>query len=191
MPNSSLSRNVVLALIGLTLALHSAEEYFAFPFFVPSLGHQLPSWMPSPALQHDVNTLRIGLIVGTVASCIVIACAILTRMHGFLIASLFVEAILLVNAFAHSFTALLRRGYVPGLVTAILINLPFGIYVFRRAVREGWIRRYRAWQLIIIAFVVHLAWLGTGVMRAERTEQGTSSSSAAVFVNSLTVPVPR
>ena len=161
-----LSRNAVLALIGMTLALHGAEEFFAFPFFMPSLGHQLPSWMPSPALHHDVSNLRIWLIVGTVASCIVIACAIITRMHGFLIASLFVEAILLVNAFAHTFTALLRHGYVPGLVTAILINLPFGIYVFRRSVRDDWIRRNRAWQLIIVAFVVHLVWLGTGLMRA-------------------------
>ncbi len=191
MPNRSLSRNVVLALIGVTLAVHTAEEFFAFPIFMPSLGHQLPSWMPSPALRHDVSSLRIALIVGTVLPCLVIACAIVTRMHGFLIASLFVEAILLVNALAHSFTAILRRGYVPGLVTAILINLPFGIYVFRRAVREGWIRRYRAWQLIIIAFVVHLVWLGTGVMTAKRMEGKASSSSAAAFVSSLTVPIPR
>jgi hypothetical protein len=187
----SLSRNVVLALIGVTLALHLAEEYFAFPLYAPSLGRDLPSWMPSPALQHDVSKLQIALIVGTVVPCIVIACAIITRIHGFLIASLFVEAILLVNAFAHSFTALLRGGYVPGLVSAILINLPFGIYVFRCAVKEGWIRRYRAWQLIIIAFVVHLVWLGTGVMRAKGTEQEANSSSAAVFVSSLTVPIPR
>jgi len=164
---SRLSRNLVLALIGVTLALHDAEEFFAFPLFLPTLGRRMPSWMPSPATQHNIANLRIALIFATLLPCIVIACAIVTRIHGFLLASLFVEVILLVNAFAHTLTALLLRSYVPGLVTAILINLPFGIYVFRRSIREGWIRRYRAWQFVIIAILVHVVWLATGVMRAQ------------------------
>ena len=164
---SRISRSTVLALIGVTLALHNGEEFFAFPIFLPSLGHRMPSWMPSPATQHNIANLRIALIFATVLPCIVIACAIITRIHGFLIASLFVEVILLVNAFAHTLTALLLRSYVPGLVTAILINLPFGIYVFRRSIREGWISRYRAWQLVIIAILIHVVWLATGIMRAQ------------------------
>ncbi len=158
----------MLALIGVTLALHLAEEYITFPIYIPSLGRQLPWWLPSPALQHSMTNLRITLIVGTVLPCLVIAWAIMSRSHGFLIASLLVEAVLLVNAFAHILTAFLRGGYVPGLITAVLINLPFGIYVFRTAVRQRWIRRYRAWQLIIVAIVLHVVWLASGVLTASR-----------------------
>ena len=161
------SRNTVLALIAVTLAVHLAEEYFAFPIYLHSLGRQLPAWLPSPALQHSMTNLHIALIVGTVIPCVVIVWAIVSRSHGFLIASLFVEAVLLVNGFAHALSAGLRGGYVPGLITGILINIPFGIYVFRKVVREGWIRRYRAWQLIIVAVLVHVAWLGSSFLTAK------------------------
>ena len=157
----------MLALIAVTLAVHLAEEFIAFPLYISSLGRQLPAWLPSPALQHSMTNLRIALIVGTVIPSLVILWAIISRSHGFLIASLVVEAVLLVNGFAHLLSAVLRGGYVPGLITGVLINIPFGIYVFRKVVREGWIRRYRAWQLIVAAILVHVAWLGSSVLSAK------------------------
>lgn len=170
--STGLSRTAVLALIAVNLAVHLAEEFIAFPVYVSSLGRQLPAWLPSPALQHSMTNLRIALIAGTVLPCIVIAWAIISRSHGFLIASLFVEAVLLVNGFAHALSAALRGGYVPGLITGILINIPFGIYVFRKAVKEGWIRRYRAWQLIIISVLLHVAWLASSLLTAKPTPHG-------------------
>ena len=164
---SLLSRNVVLAMVALTLALHDGEEYFTFPSFMAKAStRQISGWLPSPALQHSVTNLHIALILATVLPGAVILWAIISRSHGFLLAALFVEAVLLVNAFFHIFTAAVLASYVPGLITAALINLPFGIYVFRRAVRDGWIRRHRAWQLIIAAVVVHVIWLGSGVVRS-------------------------
>lgn len=161
-----LSRNTVLALIGVTLALHDAEEYFAFPAFIASSStRQLSGWLPSPALQHSLANLHIALILATVLPGIFIIWAILSPRHWLLIAALLVEAVLLVNAFAHTLAALLRGGYVPGLVTAVLVNLPFGLYVFRRAVRESWIRRSTAWQLIVAAVLLHVVWLGTGLLK--------------------------
>jgi hypothetical protein len=164
-PRIALSRNQTLALIAITLILHTAEEYVAFPLSLSSLGRQLPWWLPAPALRHSMTNLHIALIAGAVLPSLVIVWAIISRSHGFLIASLFVEAILLVNAFAHMLTAILKFGYVPGLITAVLINLPFGIYVFRRAVSERWIRNYRAWQLLAAALVVHVIWIYSGVIR--------------------------
>ncbi len=165
---SRLSRSAVLALIALTLALHNAEEYIAFPMFLKSLGSQLSGWLPAPALQHSTANLHIALILATVLPGIFIVWAIVSRRQWLLIAALLVEAVLLVNAFAHSLAALLRGGYVPGLVTAVLINLPFGIYVFRRAVRDGWIPRSRVWQLIGVAILLHIIWLSSGILRAKR-----------------------
>ena len=164
-----LSRNAVLALIAVTLAIHMAEEYFAFPIFMAKAStREISGWLPSPAMQHSVTNLHILLILAAVLPGAVIVWAIVSRSHGFLLAALFVEAVLLVNAFAHSLAAILRGGYVPGLITAVLINLPFGLYVFRKAVREGWIRRHRAWQLIGAAILVHVIWLSTGILAAHR-----------------------
>ncbi len=42
-----------------------------------------------------------------------------------------------------------------------MINLPFGVYVLRRAVREKWIPSRTVWQLIAIALVLHIAALGS------------------------------
>lgn len=163
-----LSRSAVLALIGITLAMHNTEEYFAFPLFFKSLGRQLSGWLPAPALRHSVTNLHVALILATVLPGIFIVWAIFSRRQWLLIAALLVEAVLLVNAFAHSLAAVLRGGYVPGLITAVLINLPFGLYVFRRAVKDGWIRASVAWQLIGVAVVLHVAWLSTGLWLAKR-----------------------
>ena len=165
MPDNLLSRNAVLGFIAITLALHNAEEYISFPAFIASSStRQLSPWLPSPALQHSATNLHVALILATVLPAIFIVWAIFSSRQWLLIASLLVEAVLLVNAFAHMLTAILRGGYVPGLITAVLINLPFGIYVFRRAVTDRWIRRTVAWQLIGIAFVLHVVWLSVGLL---------------------------
>jgi hypothetical protein len=41
-----------------------------------------------------------------------------------------------------------------------MINLPFGVYVLRRAVKEQWIPSRTVWQLIGTALVLHIAALG-------------------------------
>ncbi len=165
--SSLLSRKAVLALIAVTLAIHDAEEYFTFPLFLRSLGRQLSGWLPAPALQHNMANLHLALILATVLPGIFIVWAIFWPRQWLLIAALLVEAVLLVNALFHMLAAVLRGGYVPGLITAALINLPFGLYVFRRAVRDRWIRRSVAWQLIIVAILVHVAWLSSGVLTAK------------------------
>jgi hypothetical protein len=54
-----------------------------------------------------------------------------------------------------------NRGYVPGLITAALINLPFGIYVLRRAVKDQWISSRVAWLMLGVAVLLHLAAVGS------------------------------
>ena len=51
--------------------------------------------------------------------------------------------------------AIWARGYSPGLVTALLVNLPFSLFLFRRALRASWVRpRDLAW-LLVAALLVH------------------------------------
>ena len=90
-----------------------------------------------------------------------IAWAIMRPRKALLVSALFLESVLLVNAGWHIFAAWVRGGYAPGVLTAVLINLPFGVYVLRRAVSEQWIPARTAWLLIGIALVLHIAALGS------------------------------
>jgi len=156
----SLSRSALLALIGLTLALHTIEEYLTFPEFLSSAG-RLPEWLHPNKFLHNWHELRIALVIATVLPLAVIAWAILRPRKGLLISALLLESILLVNAAWHILAALVRHGYAPGVVTAVLINLPFGVYVLRRAVKEQWIGAQTAGLLIGIALVLHVVALGS------------------------------
>ena len=155
-----LSRNAVLVLIGVTLVLHTTEEYLTFPAFLWS-STRLSRWLPTPALLHNPHELHLALVMATVLPLLVVVWAILRPNKGLLIAVLFLEAVLLVNAGWHIFAALVRGGYAPGLITAMLINLPFGVYVLRRAVKEQWIAPRTAWQLIATALVLHIISVGS------------------------------
>ncbi len=156
----SLSRNAVLSLIGVTLVLHTTEEILTFPAFLAS-DDRLRRWLSPHGFLQSPQYLRTALVVATVLPLAVIAWAILRPRKARLVAVLFVECILLVNAGWHIFAAVLRGGYAPGVLTAVLINLPFGVYVMRRAVKEQWIPARTAWLLIGIALVLHFAALGS------------------------------
>lgn len=72
---SSLSRNAVPALIGITLVLHTAEEYVAFPRFL-SAPSRLPSCLPPPRLLQNHCDIHVALVIATVLPLGVIAWAI-------------------------------------------------------------------------------------------------------------------
>ncbi len=156
----SLSRNAVLALIGVTLVLHTAEEYLTFPNFLSSPSG-LPRWLPPPRLLLHSQDLHVALVMATVLPLAVIVWAILRPRKALLVLVLLLESILLVNAGWHILASLIRGGYAPGVVTAVLINLPFGVYVLRRAAKEQWIGTRTAWQLVGIALVLHIVAVGS------------------------------
>jgi prepilin signal peptidase PulO-like enzyme (type II secretory pathway) len=158
--------NALLALISLTLVLHHAEEYLAFPAFFASAGGRLGRWFPAAGLARTSRRLPRALLLATVLPLLVIAAAFVTGSHALLVAALFIETVLLVNAVGHSLTALLLGSHVPGLITAVVINLPVGIYVLQRALREQWIRPNAAWQLIGVAIALHLIWHSSVYWRA-------------------------
>jgi hypothetical protein len=75
----------------------------------------------------------------------------LADQTGYLIV-LGIQAILLVNAFVPHIASTIRfRMYSPGVVTAILITLPFSFYLFRRALSESILNWAQFWMLLGIA----------------------------------------
>ena len=167
----SLSRNALLALVGLTLVLHDAEEYLTFPGFFASPG-RLSGCLSTLAFQHNTHELRLALVAATVLPLCFVIAAVLTQRRWLLVAVLFLKSVLLVNALGHTIAALINGGYVPGLITALLINLPFGVYLLRRAVRESWVPPAAVWQMIAVAIVVHVVWLSSGLWAVTQTTRG-------------------
>src|SRR6185503_14879720 len=70
--------------------------------------------------------------------------------------ALLVQAVIFLNALWHVATALVVfQGYAPGLLSAVLLNLPYSIIVYRKARRERWLSTSASWLLLPGALVVH------------------------------------
>lgn len=75
----------------------------------------------------------------------------LANQTGYLIV-LGIQAILLFNAFVPHLAATIRfRMYSPGVITAILLTLPFSYYLFQRALNENMLNWNQFWILLGIA----------------------------------------
>ncbi len=62
-----------------------------------------------------------------------------------------IQMVMLVNVFMpHLATAIRFRKYSPGMVTGLLLNLPFSIYLFQRAMQEGFMSWQLVWMLLAI-----------------------------------------
>lgn len=65
------------------------------------------------------------------------------------------QVVMLINVFAHTLMAMFLRGYAPGLITALLINLPFSVYLLRRAVHENWMSKRAVLWMFPAGLLVH------------------------------------
>ena len=122
---------VLLWLVPVFFMLHNIEE-------VPSM----ESWsIRLPLKIHPTVSTRqfvVAVTFLTLASFLLtyVSLAWLPTSTGYLII-LGMQAVMLVNAFVpHLMTTIRFRLYSPGVVTAMLITLPFSIYLFQRAFAE-------------------------------------------------------
>jgi hypothetical protein len=150
-----LGRRRLLWLVPLLLTLHGLEEAVFMPGFLERLAGRMPSFLSGLLPELTLPQLLAALALITVAPYLFAASGPLERRSRAFFLVLGTQMLVLVNVAAHLAGAVWMRGYVPGLVTALLVNLPFSIYLFRRALRGGWVRsREMAW-LALAALLVH------------------------------------
>ncbi len=70
-------------------------------------------------------------------------------------ALLAIQATMLLNVASHVGAAVLMRGYSPGLVTAVLVNLPFSLWLIAIVWREHWYSSSALLWLIPLALLLH------------------------------------
>jgi hypothetical protein len=160
----------VLWLVPALLALHNAEEALFFPRYLPFVLSRLPAgWQ---AVIAPLTTGQVWGALAVVTSAAFLAAWWAVRSPGSALALwlvLLIQAAVLLNAVWHAAAAVvLFGGYAPGVVTAVLLNLPFSIYLLHRAATERWIGRGALWALVPGAVLLHGPLLAALLVASER-----------------------
>jgi hypothetical protein len=145
-PLDKLSFAQLLWGVPILLAIHNLEEA---PF--------MAKWSRELSLPiHPVVSTRqfvVAISLLTIAGCALtyLGIHLIAQPIGFLLI-LGVQMIMLVNAIAPHLIATLRfRKYSPGVITGLLLNVPFSLYLFQRALQEGLLTWQLVWILMAIA----------------------------------------
>jgi Protein of unknown function with HXXEE motif len=160
--NGTLSRPAPPSLIWFVPAailLHHIEEGLALRRYTLRVLALLPeavrAWTP-----------RAGYVYGALVVATAIPTLLALLAHGRAGRSwatygvLLVAAVMLVNVLWHLAAAVLLRGYAPGVVTAVAINMPVMSTVLRWARREGWLSAGGLWVYVAIGVMLH----GSGLL---------------------------
>jgi hypothetical protein len=160
----------VLWLVPLLLAVHNAEEALFFPRYLPFVLYRLPAtWQ---ALIAPLTTGQVGAALAVVTAVAFIVAWWSYRRPESALALwlvLLIQAAVLLNVLWHVAAAVvLFGGYAPGVVTAVLINLPFSVFLLGRASRERWLGPRALWGLVPAAIVLHGPLLAALLVFTER-----------------------
>lgn len=137
-------------------AAHNAEEALAIPHYLPGIEAVAPALIARRAEAVTTTVFIEGTLVVTVIAAALAAWAIRRPRHAMACGwMLLFQSVVLLNTVAHVVAAMALRGYAPGLVTAVVVNGPFSVYVLGRAWRERWVARRTFGALAPAAVVVH------------------------------------
>jgi len=139
--------NRLLWLAPVVLALHNLEEALTMPRW----GAKLPGWPSLTPVQFDAALVAITLIPLLLAPL-----AVRYGKRSLPLYLLFgVQSIMTWNALTHIAAALLLRRYVPGLVTAIFVMLPYTHDLYGRGLHQGYITRRGATIALVAGLLLY------------------------------------
>jgi hypothetical protein len=151
-----ISRRSWYVLLALAFAVHNGEEALAAAGLIEFMQTRAPGFLRefysgvTPAeLQASLlilTALGLGVTAAAARAPVAPASAFAMMVFGTLIG---------LNAVAHIGLAMVARTYMPGLVTALLINLPLALIMLVRARREGWVASAAFWAVFPVGFVLH------------------------------------
>ena len=160
---SRLSYRSLQRTLALVIALHNAEEGITAGAYLPRVREiieRVPALRERGLLPPSLPRLYLALIVVTLVPALIIGWATTGRDSSVkreVVAV--IAAALLWNVFLPHIPAMIvLRGYVPGGVTALLVNRPFCLYLFRRSLIEQMLtRRQLTVALIVGLFLLVVA----------------------------------
>jgi nucleoside recognition membrane protein YjiH len=121
------------------MALHNAEEAITFPAYPEVVLARMPDgWQRVSATITPAQLWTALLLVTLIPIFLATWATLRPNAATPLRLLLLVQGALLLNVLWHLGVAIFVRGYTPGLITAVTVNLPASVYLLRRAVRERW-----------------------------------------------------
>ncbi|WP_277818659.1 HXXEE domain-containing protein [Bacillus sp. TL12] len=126
--NSSFS----IWLIPILFAFHNAEEYY----FFPEMKYLQPIPMEENAGQKQY--FFIALCILTTIVFLLVCIHIILKKKVTLYILLVTQAMIFMNGWFHVGGAIVTERYVPGLVTALVLIIPFSLFWFREGIRSDW-----------------------------------------------------
>jgi len=124
------------------IALHNLEEWAAYPVY-GSISPALVSRRPMAIAEPPWHVLEVAWALVTVLPAVLIAAATRTGHHRLLDALVcWVASMYLANAVVpHTLELVVGRVYAPGVVTALVLNIPFCFLLLRQATVEHYLTR--------------------------------------------------
>jgi hypothetical protein len=151
---SRLSYRSLQRALALVIALHNAEEAVTADAYLPRVREyveQVPA-LREAGLPPSLAQLYFALVIVTLVPALLVAWATTGRES---VAKREIVAVvasaLLWNVFLPHLSAMVFfRGYAPGGLTALAVNLPFCLYFFRRSLSEGMLNRSQTTLALIL-----------------------------------------
>jgi hypothetical protein len=154
LPYRSLQR-----LAAVVLALHNAEEAVTAGRYLPLVREyiqRVPALRSAGVVPPSLARLYLALFIATLVPILAIGWATTGRdslVKRELVAV--IAAALLWNVFLPHLSAMIvLRGYAPGGLTALVVNLPFCLYFFRRSATEGMLGRTHLALALIMGLIL-------------------------------------
>jgi hypothetical protein len=146
----------ILWLVPILFLLHNGEEAIMMRATLDEVRSGMPRFLRIflPPVSPPQFLMALALLTALVFLCAWFGQLDRDRSWGVYV-MVGLEMVLLLNVFAHGVTMALVGSYTAGSVTSLLVNLPFALYVLRRAWKESWVGQGAFLLMIPLAFIAH------------------------------------
>lgn len=154
------SQSLLLWLVPVFNTIHNAEEALLMQRFLEARNAAIPGALHTllPPITNRQFLISLA-IVTAIPYLIALVCDLKRRRGPGVYLLLGFQAVMLLNVLAHVMMSILIGGYAPGVATAVVLNLPFSIYLLRTALNERWVTRKALTLLGVAAAIVHIVGL--------------------------------
>jgi Protein of unknown function with HXXEE motif len=151
-----LQRKTVLWMVPFLFLLHNGEEALTMASTLEEVRSGMPRFLRVflPPVTEEQFLVSLVLLSVLIFLCAWFGNIGRDRSWG-VYALVGLQMVLLLNVLAHVTTLAVVGRYTAGSVTSLLVNLPFSVYLIRRAFVEGWVARHSLLVMIPLAFVIH------------------------------------
>jgi len=151
------NRKALLWLVPILTTVHNVEEVLFMPFVIEKRNSSVPTILSRLLPPITYGQFLLAVFIMTAIPYLVAWFSDMDRERSVGITLLIcLQVMMLINVFAHISIALMMRGYAPGLITAVAIQLPYSIFMLSRALRDGWLSRSVLVQLGFIGLLLNL-----------------------------------